>query len=323
MVVTVNKKKDPFEKILKRRKIGESPSVLTKNDFPIKDEETQKENGIEIKESDDELDEATKLSLSIKAPVNVKTINRTTKIVKSIKNPKENKPFRLIDPELPTNESKPLPMLPTKKNSKLVKDKHTKRYTIATDTKKSIRDYTDKELTEKHKRADQNLFTSWRSIIDKYEKLGDVDNGSDIIDLHTGRIIEDNGHIKSLAQQDTLKANDTKNKLTKSHTCNDDDFLDGLVKENVVKEAVRRKLDLRRLKTDGVLTGLDLDLSESDSDFDSADESYSMDSDEYSTSESDFSDVEVDDEIEGKDYVNSEEEEEEERDDYQLSEIEE
>lgn len=204
----------------------------------------------------------------------------------------EEKPFRLIDPELPPDEVEREALIqPAKKRAKI-----SKKYTVSIDTKKSIRDYTDKELTEKHKQADRNLITSWQSIISKYEQLGDKDNGSDIIDLRTGKIIEDNGHIKALAQQDTLKENDRRNKLTKSSKCNDDDFLDGLVEDNVVKEAVRRKLDLKRLKTDGILPGLELDLDDSD---DSSDESYVLESDEYSDSDSD---VEVDNEIEGKDY---------------------
>ncbi|XBW37444.1 hypothetical protein QEN19_003025 [Hanseniaspora menglaensis] len=301
-------RRDPFAKILKKRK--REISVNT----PVNHDSVNSENNANVSKSRESYNPAIEFNASTdqvnepKTSSSVKVIKRSSH--KQELNSKSVKPFRLIDPEIPTEKSnlEAKTLIVKKKNINVVKNKHSKKYTIAIDTKKSIRDYTEKELTDKHKRADSNLINSWNSIIAKYEKMGDIDNGSDIIDLTTGKIIEDNGHIQSLAQQDTLKATDVRNKLTKSSTSNDDNFLNKLVEENVVKVAMRRKLDLKRLKSDGILPGLDLGLSD-DSDTDPDDESYVLASDDYSSSESEMSEVEVDDDIEGKDYSDSEVEE--------------
>lgn len=277
MALATNERKDPFSRILKKRKTEQPIVPIMSSNLAEEGEKTNRETHTDL----------TRTTAPKRTPVLVKVV-RTNETEHSRDG--HEKLFRLIDPDFSTNEEgRDTVLQPAKKRARI-----SKKYTVSIDTKKSIRDYTDKELTEKHKQADRNLITSWQSIISKYEQLGDTDNGSDIIDLRTGKIIEDNGHIKALAQQDTLRENDRRNKLTKSSKCNDDDFLNGLVEDNVVKEAVKRKLDLKRLKTDGILPDLELDLDDSD---DSSDESYVLESDDYSDS-----DVEVDNEIEGKDY---------------------
>ncbi|CCK69502.1 Scm3p KNAG_0C03980 [Huiozyma naganishii CBS 8797] len=59
---------------------------------------------------------------------------------------------------------------------------------------------TDEEALERHKRADETMKQVWSNIIDKYEN---VHTQGDVIDLHSGRIVEDNGHIRGLEQQPT------------------------------------------------------------------------------------------------------------------------
>lgn len=54
---------------------------------------------------------------------------------------------------------------------------------------------TDDEVMERHKKADITMKTVWTNIIEKYEA---VENQGDLIDLRTGSIIEDNGHIRGL-----------------------------------------------------------------------------------------------------------------------------
>ncbi|ANZ75041.1 BA75_03274T0 [Komagataella pastoris] len=51
------------------------------------------------------------------------------------------------------------------------------------------------ELLEKQ---GERLQKRWRSIIDKYSKV-DLDEQGDLIDLHTGEIVEDNGHLESVS----------------------------------------------------------------------------------------------------------------------------
>lgn len=53
----------------------------------------------------------------------------------------------------------------------------------------------DEEVLERHKRADENMKQVWTRIIEKYENLKDQ---GDIVDLQTGEIIEDNGHLRNL-----------------------------------------------------------------------------------------------------------------------------
>ncbi|AOA64896.1 Centromeric chromatin component [Komagataella phaffii CBS 7435] len=53
------------------------------------------------------------------------------------------------------------------------------------------------ELLEKQ---GERLQKRWRSIIDKYSKV-DLDEQGDLIDLHTGEIVEDNGHLESVSSR--------------------------------------------------------------------------------------------------------------------------
>ncbi|CAI4057353.1 Scm3p SKDI_04G1050 [Saccharomyces kudriavzevii IFO 1802] len=61
---------------------------------------------------------------------------------------------------------------------------------------------TDDEVMERHKRADENMKEVWSNIISKYESIEDQ---GDLVDLKTGEIIEDNGHIKKLTVNSTTK----------------------------------------------------------------------------------------------------------------------
>ena len=52
---------------------------------------------------------------------------------------------------------------------------------------------TDDELMARHKKADETMREVWNKIIEKYENV--VDQG-DVLNLQTGEIIEDHGHLK-------------------------------------------------------------------------------------------------------------------------------
>lgn len=54
----------------------------------------------------------------------------------------------------------------------------------------------DNEIMERHKRADENMRQVWTNIIRKYESIEDQ---GDVLDLHTGEVVEDNGHIRGLS----------------------------------------------------------------------------------------------------------------------------
>ncbi|AGO11856.1 AaceriADR088Cp [[Ashbya] aceris (nom. inval.)] len=54
----------------------------------------------------------------------------------------------------------------------------------------------DAEVMERHRRADENMKQAWTRIIEKYSAL---DDQGDVVDLHTGEIVEDNGHIRGLS----------------------------------------------------------------------------------------------------------------------------
>ncbi|QLQ79138.1 hypothetical protein HG537_0B04860 [Torulaspora globosa] len=54
----------------------------------------------------------------------------------------------------------------------------------------------DNEIMERHKLADENMRQVWTNIIRKYESIEDQ---GDLLDLHTGEVIEDNGHIRGLS----------------------------------------------------------------------------------------------------------------------------
>ncbi|SCU81268.1 LAME_0B06282g1_1 [Lachancea meyersii CBS 8951] len=58
---------------------------------------------------------------------------------------------------------------------------------------------TDEQVLERHKRADENMRRAWSHLIQKYEALQDQ---GDVVDLTTGEIIEDNGHVRSLSGRD-------------------------------------------------------------------------------------------------------------------------
>lgn len=66
---------------------------------------------------------------------------------------------------------------------------------------------TDDEVMERHKRADENMKKVWSNIISKYESIEDQ---GDLVDLKTGEIVEDNGHIKTLTANNTTKDKRTK-----------------------------------------------------------------------------------------------------------------
>ncbi|CCE61386.1 hypothetical protein TPHA_0A03080 [Tetrapisispora phaffii CBS 4417] len=55
---------------------------------------------------------------------------------------------------------------------------------------------TDAEVLLKHKVADENMKKTWLDIISKYENP--ENQNSDVIDLKTGEIVEDNGHLRTL-----------------------------------------------------------------------------------------------------------------------------
>ncbi|AMD20077.1 HCL074Cp [Eremothecium sinecaudum] len=75
----------------------------------------------------------------------------------------------------------------------------------------------DAEVLERHRRADENMRQAWAEIIKKYEGLEDQ---GDVVDLTTGEIVEDNGHIRNLTTEikNDVKAGQYKSAL--------DDILD-------------------------------------------------------------------------------------------------
>lgn len=54
---------------------------------------------------------------------------------------------------------------------------------------------TDDEVMERHKLADEKMKKVWSRIIEKYEN---VEDQGDVVNLHTGEIIADNGHVRNL-----------------------------------------------------------------------------------------------------------------------------
>ncbi|KAG0671064.1 hypothetical protein C6P45_001351 [Maudiozyma exigua] len=70
----------------------------------------------------------------------------------------------------------------------------------------------DDEVMQRHKKADENMKNVWSNIIQKYEQMDD--SKGDLIDLHTGEIIEDNGHVRDLAQLGFLEQSNTTYKST-------------------------------------------------------------------------------------------------------------
>ncbi|EGA83645.1 Scm3p [Saccharomyces cerevisiae x Saccharomyces kudriavzevii VIN7] len=66
---------------------------------------------------------------------------------------------------------------------------------------------TDDEVMERHKLADENMRKVWSNIISKYES---IEEQGDLVDLKTGEIVEDNGHIKTLTANKSTKDKRTK-----------------------------------------------------------------------------------------------------------------
>lgn len=58
---------------------------------------------------------------------------------------------------------------------------------------KYIPKLTDDEIVARHRKADETMRDVWNKIIEKYENV--VDQG-DILNLQTGEIIEDHGHLR-------------------------------------------------------------------------------------------------------------------------------
>lgn len=56
---------------------------------------------------------------------------------------------------------------------------------------------TDDQVMKLHKKADENMKRVWSEIISKYETMEDQ---GDVIDMQTGELIEDNGHIRGISQ---------------------------------------------------------------------------------------------------------------------------
>lgn len=57
---------------------------------------------------------------------------------------------------------------------------------------KLIPKLTDDEVMARHKKADETMMDVWMDIIHRYENVADQ---GDVLDLQTGQIVEDNGHI--------------------------------------------------------------------------------------------------------------------------------
>ena len=207
------------------------------------------------------------------------------------------KKYKLINPEIATTPQElPTPILPKYQrvygsDGDYLERKHTlkkrkmnsenkivlenNKYILSIDTHKAIPNYTDSELIERHNKADKNLANSWKNIISKYENLGKDESLSDVVDLTTGRIISDNGHLKGLTQQDTLKRTEDRNYNVLGRVKNsyDDDFLDLLSSEHVINEAKKKNIDVMDLKKRGILKGLNLNLELTMSDLDTDEES--------------------------------------------------
>ncbi|SCU92766.1 LANO_0E02036g1_1 [Lachancea nothofagi CBS 11611] len=85
-------------------------------------------------------------------------------------------------------------------------DKHGIVYIMSKEAQ-LIPKLTDEQVLERHKRADENMKRAWSRLIQKYESIGDE---GDVLDLNTGEIIEDNGHIRGLSTFDATvnSAND-------------------------------------------------------------------------------------------------------------------
>lgn len=330
--------RNPFEKILKKKPESLSPKeAMSKADMGdviyelLDSDDDEKRIDQRITPTEGEVLNNKNLKENTKE---VKVLNATNSLRTVENHLNEPKTYKLVDPEIPSSRKEiPKPILPKyqrvygsdgdsfeKKNAlkkrkmndqnRIVVD--NKKYVLSIDTHKAIRNYTDSELTERHNKADKNLAKSWKSIISKYENLAKDETLSDVVDLKTGRIVIDNGHLKSLTQQDTLKQTEDRNynALGRIKNSYDDDFLDLLSSENIVNEARKKDIDIMDLKERGILKGLNLNLQMSISDLDTDDDEAEDDESYKITSEDEFlseaetinsnsnSDIEVDEEIE-------------------------
>lgn len=337
-----SRNRNPFEKILKKKPESIAQNeVVTKLDtgdlvYEFLDSDSDDNR---IDQENKETEDKAPNTITIKEkPIEVKVLNGKNELRTTEKPLSKPKKFKLVDPEIPSSRKElPKPILPKYQrvygsDGDYLEKKHAikkrkmndqnrivvdnKKYVLSIDTHKAIRNYTDSELTERHNKADKNLANSWKTIISKYENLAKDDSLSDVVDLKTGRIIVDNGHLKSLNQQDTLKQTEDRNynALGRVKNSYDDDFLDLLSSENIVNEARKKDIDIMDLKERGILKGLNLNLQMSMSDLDTDedegddDESYKVSSEDELLSEAESldsnsnSDIEVDDEIEDSFY---------------------
>ena len=69
------------------------------------------------------------------------------------------------------------------------------------------------ETLRRHKQADENMKRAWESIIQKYENINDDVEG-DLVDLKTGRIVRDNGHLRRLSLMPSIRDPNTEYKAT-------------------------------------------------------------------------------------------------------------
>lgn len=82
----------------------------------------------------------------------------------------------------------------TNDSDKIVDRRNGIRY-IMSKEKMIIPKLTDEEVMERHKKADETMKKVWLNLINKYENVKDQ---GDLINLQTGEIIEDHGHIRNI-----------------------------------------------------------------------------------------------------------------------------
>ncbi|QLL31625.1 hypothetical protein HG536_0B04890 [Torulaspora globosa] len=118
-----------------------------------------------------------------------------------------DKPVREINDEKHTSGIPEI--LPTPKSSSA---KRVKKYSLSATKGKDdsafvlskedqlIPKLSDNEIMERHKLADENMRRVWTNIIRKYESIEDQ---GDVLDLYTGELVEDNGHIRGLSNDNS------------------------------------------------------------------------------------------------------------------------
>ncbi|SCU92018.1 LADA_0F13696g1_1 [Lachancea dasiensis] len=116
-----------------------------------------------------------------------------------------NNQTRVADPRPAQNEPSTVPdhISPGQDRNKQPKEtqqcaKHYNRENIVYIMSKEaqlIPKLTEEEVMERHKRADENMKRAWNQLIQKYESIEDQ---GDLLDLKSGEILEDNGHIRGL-----------------------------------------------------------------------------------------------------------------------------